>query len=521
MNEYETSTTQALADAKIRKTVEAVKRLVKTGQTDEAVDKILAFHVDTRLTRLVLIQALLTIAQNTQDRDLTLTTLEAFDKVKRNPVDNLTYYNVATSYSELYEMCIKLDKANIFDCADDIKNAIKYFEKAGNSDPRVTTNLGNLFDGIGRPIEAIDQFDLAIKHDKTFGMATGNKALAIEKLTPVVKYQNAYQIYAHQLYQEALSHFKSIEDVGGRVALEFFRNQDDKLVKRFKNAGQEKLLTKSLRHPHYDDSKFSPFVKFYTKFCIDNNLYLNTHIFAKASDASISDGIAPRFITDLSEEGEKHVNDVAFRLNEIIEAYMTARMALVQSQHTNDDFSTISNQTALVNALDYSVSNIYVGHLKAAYKEAFSALDKIAILINHYLDLDISEDACYYRDVWFERDTKGQKNEPLVIAQKVKDQGARLFGLYLLCQELCGSEYSSVRNTLTHRYLRVYRAVNGPKGTYSFEDLTQVTVDALYKIKCAIIYVSLFIDASERMKHVSRGRIIQGELHTDQNLDIW
>ena len=506
---------------KLQQAVKDVNKLIESSQYDKAIDKILAFRSGSKVNRLVLIQVLLTTGQKERNRELIQCALDAFDKAKRDSVDELTYYDVATSYSELYEMSVRNDKANIFDCEDDIKRALKYFEKANNAEPRVVTNFGNLLDEIGRPIEAIDQFDFAIKRDKGFGMAIGNKALTIERLTPIVKYQGAYQIYAHQLYEEALSHPKSVQDVGGDSALEIFRSQDAKIVKRFTDAGQKKLLNKSLYHERYDDSKFSPFVKFYTAFCVDKDLYLNTHIFAKASDASISDAIIPRFVTDLSQDGKQYVNDIAFRLNEIIEAYMTARMALVQSQYTNSDFSTISKQTLLVNPLDYSVSNIYVGHLKAAYKEAFSVLDKIAVLVNHYLDLGISEDSCYYRDVWFERNEKGEQAKPPVIAQKVKDQGARLFGLYLLCQELCGSRYSSARNTLTHRYLRVYRAVSGPKGTYTFEDLTKVTVDALYKVKCAIIYASLFIEANERKKHGNKGLLAKGELHTDQNLDIW
>ncbi len=250
-------------------------------------------------------------------------------------------------------------------------------------------------------------------------------------------------------------------------------------------------------------------------------MYLNLHLVDKTASASVGDSVVPQLITRISDgDGQHYVNDIIFRLNEITEAYVTARMSLVQSQYTNPDFSAISNQTTLVNLLDYSVSNIYVGHLKLAYKEAFSALDKIAVLINHYLGLGFSEDRCYYRNVWYEYDTNGEMQDPPIIASKVKAEGYRLFGLYLLCQELCGSKYSHIRNALTHRYLRVYRAVKGPKGTYMFEDLTQITIDVLYKIKCAIMYVSLFIESKEGAKR-GEGMMAQMPLSTKQNLDIW
>jgi len=64
-----------------------------------------------------------------------------------------------------------------------------------------------------------------------------------------------------------------------------------------------------------------------------------------------------------------------------------------------------------VNLEDHSASNIYVGHLKMAYKEAFAALDKIAVLINHYLDLGLPEQQCYYGTVWYEHGPDGSANE--------------------------------------------------------------------------------------------------------------
>ena len=128
---------------------------------------------------------------------------------------------------------------------------------------------------------------------------------------------------------------------------------------------------------------------------------------------------------------------------------MTARMALVQSQYVCDNFSAISGQTTLVDLEDHSARNIYVGHMKMAYKEAFAALDKIAILINRYVGLGLPEHQCYYGMVWYESDEDGKPSDPRVLVPQVKAAGYRLFGLYLLCTDLCGSRYSDIRNALT------------------------------------------------------------------------
>ncbi len=511
------------ANYELRETVKGILDLLKKDNGhDVAVAKIVSFNGKKSATRYTLIQILLSTGQQYKSRALIQCALDAFDKVKaKAPNDPALYYDIATCYHELYDLRLRDDGANIFDCEDIIKQGFKYAQKASASDPRVLVNLGNLYDVVGRPVEAINCYERALRRDQSFGMALGNKAIVMETLAPITRYSTTYRVYAHQLYQSAFTHKQSIIDVGGPEALETFQNRDKEIVRRFTESGNAKLLDKDLRHEHYDESSLSDFVKFYTDFCIRHDLYLNLHIVDKTASASVGDSIVPQLITHTGDGDEQqYVNDIILRLNEITEAYMTARMSLVQSQYTNPDFSAISNQTTLVNLLDYSVSNIYVGYLKSAYKEAFSALDKIAVLINHYLGLGLPEERCYYRNVWYEHDANGEMLDTPVIASKIKAQGHRLFGLYLLCQELCGSKYSHIRNALTHRYLRVYRAVKGPKGTYMFEDLTQTTVDALYKIKCAIMYASLFIESKEGAKR-RNGLVARIPLSTKQNLDIW
>jgi hypothetical protein len=68
--------------------------------------------------------------------------------------------------------------------------------------------------------------------------------------------------------------------------------------------------------------------------------------------------------------------------------------------------------------------------------------------------------------------------------------------------------------------LRIYGAIKGPEGTYLFEELTRITIEVLYKVKCAIMYVSLFIESKEASKH-GTGLTVEMPLETGQNLDIW
>lgn len=503
-------------NAKVQVAAREIVSLIHAGDLTRATNKLMSYSSDGKEGRFNLIRLLVSYAQQENDHKVVSWALDAFEKMKsKAPADKMLYYDIANGYQVLYEIEVEAKRSNAYDQEKILRAAIKYFEKAGMS-PLALTNLGNLYDYIGRPVEAIKYYDLALKRDPEFGMALGNKAQALKTLAPVSGYQNAYLIKAYQLYKEALDNEESVKDIGGLQALENFQHNTRHLEEYFNKIGKPELLTVDLAHPHQEIKFTDELARFYTDFCFSNELYLNLHLSDKYSDASVGDGIFPILRTGKEEEEKRYVEDIAFRFNEISESFMSARMALVQSQYTNPAFSTVSEQTVLVDNLDYSVSNIYVGHLKMAYKEAFGTLDKIAVLLNHYLQLGRTEDDVYYHNVWFEE----AENMPPIF-EKVKSE-QYLVGLYLLCQDLRGSKYSHLRNALTHRYARIYRGLSGPKGTYTFEELSETTIDVMYKVKCAITYLSLFITRKETTKYSGqRGLVMNMPLFTKQRLDIW
>jgi tetratricopeptide (TPR) repeat protein len=510
----------------LTQTVKDVCNLLGSDEgREKAIVKIMDFKGDPKVTRYYLIQVLIDHGQEIDSYELVECALLAFERIKsKAPSDPLLYYNVGNGYQLLYDWKVRADPTAAFDCQDVVVKAIKYFGKAPADDPRVLTNLGSLYDSIGRPVEAIDQYERALAIDENFGMALGNKACAVQALSHISGYPVTYLIYAHQLYESAIDVASTIIDVGGEVALHFFQDSNNEIVRRFADAGKVKLLETDLRHEHYDIAGRGEFVEFYTDFCVKHDLYLNLHLYDRTAQASVGDAVVPTLVTRVDDGSATtaYFRDIAFRLNEVYESYMTARVSLVQSQYTNDDFSAISEQTTLINTTDYAVSNIYVGYLKAAYKEAFSALDKIAVLLNHYLKIGHPEDSVYYGTVWYEHSEDTSDKASPVIAPAVKEQGYRLLGLYLLCCELRGSKYSSMRNALTHRYARVFRHVRGPRGTRTFEELTDLTVDVMYKVKCAILYATLFIEQAESTKRANlTGPIGVLQQSIEQHLDTW
>lgn len=506
---------------KLQNGVREVAELLASGNSEKAIDLVLAFKLDKTITRFTLIRTLVSIGQASDDAIITRCALDAFERIaSKAPVDPLLYYDIANGYQVLYDIVVQEDRTRVFDTLDDVQRALKYFEKARGIDPRAETNMGNLYDSLGRPVEALDRYDAALNLDPRFGMALGNKAYALETLAPATEYSGAYLVMAHHLYQEAFANEDSIVSVGGSEALEFFLGRDNAIAAHFRSVGQPEALTTKLTHDSHDLTELSAFERFYVETCLSADLYLNVHLTDRRATASIGDRYIPRIVTRLDQGSEMtYVSDIAFRLNEINESFATARMLYVRSQFVEDVTSRISEQTTLINTLDYSASNLYVGLLKGAYKEAFSALDKVAMLLNHYLDLGHPENSVYYGNVWFDPGSDPASHPP--VSQNIQAEGWRLFGLFLLCTQLRGSKYSHLRNALTHRYVRVYRGNPGPKGTYLFEDLSDLTADVLHQVKCAIMYLSIFIDTKERGKRTPYGLTAPMPMNSNQHLDLW
>jgi len=511
-------------EQKLQRAAAEILSLIQSRDTAKAFQKISAFQGDASVTRFTLIRRLVSAGQQDRDRAVLTCALEAFDRLKskaKGPLGPQTYYDIANGYLELFALAVHDDGASVFDCEDVVANAQRCGERGAADGPRALTNLGNLYDETGRPVEALRCYERALAIDPEFGMALGNKAMAIQTLAPVTRYTVTHLIQAHQLYQAAIERAESVAEAGLDGSLETFRERDEAIVSYLTSVGRADRLDQDLRHEPYDDSGLSELVRFYTRFCLEHDLYLNTHLADRAAEASIGDEIVPPLVTRVGDSDDRrYVDDIMFRLNEILESYMTARMALVQSQYLCDDFSAISRQTSLVNLEDGSASNIYVGHLKMAYKEAFAALDKIAVLLNHYLELGLPEQQCYYGTVWYEHGPDGKPSEPRVVAPAVKAAGHRLFGLYLLCNDLFGSKYSDTRNALTHRYLRVYTTEPKPKRACLFDEMTTTATEVLYKVKCAITYAVLFIWSKENQKRGNQPTV-QAHLNTDQHLDQW
>lgn len=86
------------------------------------------------------------------------------------------------------------------------------------------TNLGNSFDIVGRSVDGVDAYQEALALDPTFGMALGNKGVALLGIAPLMQgHVAAGVVEARDDLDAALKDRERILQIGGPAALEHFQ----------------------------------------------------------------------------------------------------------------------------------------------------------------------------------------------------------------------------------------------------------------------------------------------------------
>lgn len=412
-------------------------------------------------------------------------------------------YNLANGYLSLSNLFERnesytfVKSCNLQKSKSKFRDTIKIFNECNNDfKKQVWVNYGNCLDTIGRTLESLYAYDKALKIDKNFSMAIGNRAQALAFFADISgKYRDAIYIEAYQELRSVINN-EDVISFGGISAKKSFESKLKEIESMFKD---KSILEKKLEHPKYNESRLSKFEKFYINFCVNEKLFLNFHIHKDNCEASIVDPIFISLITDMDD------NETFYRLakniNQIKEDYAVARLLLIQSQYRKKEFGNISKRTTLINTLDYSQFNIYIGLLKSAFKEALDILDKIAFFINDYFCFGLREKRIYFTSIW-EKDNE-IRNEIL------ESKNFSLYALYDIHRDIKTNYYQKIkdiRNSITHRKLVVYDSVltdwdtKDDRVNIGYDSFLSETINVFQLVKSAIIYLINFVNIEEKRK---------------------
>ena len=394
----------------------------------------------------------------------------------------------------------------------------------------VFTNLANVFDTLGKFIEALEFWDRAIEINPNFGMALGNKGIGLIYYATFIYdpgHEGIFVRSARQFLQSSIRTLRNYKEYS--QAIEDFNKHLSHIEKLIPEPKNHTCLNKN-----YSLGKTRS-EKRYRKWCLENRLFLNPLNDLGTFSIAAQDIITtPNMITPL-DVGPRYQGF----FNQIKQEFVSCRFLCYEGikfpkTHYSD------KKVLLYNTYDYPSYGISVEKVKIAFRIAYSLLDKIAYFLNEYLDLKIDKNYIYFRNIWF----IDNKN----IREKIKTKNnAPLRGLYWLSKDLFEknekdkSFYESlepeskhlheIRNHLEHKYLKIHEYPFKPyhnkleKGlfddlAYSIprQDFNKKTIRLLKLVRNAIIYLSLSI-YKEEMEH---------EINSDPNsirfpwiLDKW
>lgn len=393
-----------------------------------------------------------------------------------------TFNNLA--FAKLKENTGKLNKEII----DDLEKAKGYYQESLELDddqPEIWINKGNVMDYLGRYLEAIECYDIAILKDERHYNAWGNRGISFWRLSELVDHEGDKIL----LLTDAMTY------IGIELKLypDFQIDESRKVVvKKFLQKSNIKIdLERTLKEwlpkkRSYTDSDFNlynvsdkSFEEFYYSFCEKEGFFLNVHFDCNNCGHSSLDLLSFGIISNIDD----HKTPYHFMKNlyNILDDYKAARFLLALSQYRHPDFLFLDKQRY---EPDYSLNYIVnVELLKEAFIKTIGICDKIAFFLKDYeelvrsdgKDLDDSEISFWSGNSIF--------NKTDIIENEKNDYQIDLVAMDSIRKDLEKGEFNrllNIRHYLVHRYFVLHDIIDVKKLTYPYDQHNELLEDLQY-----------------------------------------
>lgn len=419
-------------------------------------------------------------------------------------------YNLANGYSSLHNIdrlqpnfTLDPDATPLFEAKQYYRESLQGVDVL-NRDllAQLHTNYGNCLSNLGRSLEAISEYNTALKYVPGHRMALGNLGVELEHFAFI-----AQSLLPLRDAREALSQALSgdhLEQAGARWARPSFIRAKKRVEQLLDQFGESAGKSNSAK-PNYA----TKYQQGYAEFCAEYQLFLNFCVGDCHQVAGDSVGFS--IVTPIDDETT--FPRLVRVVNGIKERYAVARLLLYETCNPPFKTQAYDGMTYYTDNLDYAVYGIRAAKLKLAFESAYNVLDKIAFFINDYLGLGLSERSISFTSIWRER-------QSTVLRPTIKTlDNYHLYALYNISRDLAPGGYLNhlrdIRNFLTHRYLvphveRLHwlEAADGPEYHLGYRDLLDRTIQLMQLVRSATIYLIAFIDQEERSKHSDESQII-------------
>lgn len=321
---------------------------------------------------------------------------------------------------------------------------------------QIYTNLGNAFDAVGRPIEALAAWDQALHLIPTFAMAAANRANGL------CHYQAGLYDSGHQclILAEAARSFE--------IALSEEALWDGNYPSTVKQQFQSKLsqIEYYLEDNCHDLKSFD--LNAFELGHNDETIALNTwrlrnRLFLNPLNDLGEFAVASQDVLHLPNHSYAMNEKIRFPqyYDQIKQEYVAACVLLWEG--LNETSIHPADEALLTfEHGNYSVTSIQIEKQKAAFRMAYSLLDKCGVFINDYFALghDPRSLDTSFRKVWFKRSKK-------TLLENLPVMNWRLRGIYAISLDLFDDQFSELtspvaksandlRNAAEHRFVSIH-----------------------------------------------------------------
>lgn len=381
---------------------------------------------------------------------------------------------------------------------------------------RVITNLANVLNRCGRFVEAIELWDDVLTEHSRFGMALGNKALALY----------GYARYAGTGIEQALLLRASYRTV--KAALEagvesHAKAQISDLAAHIRSAADWERAEIPL--PLFDAGR-SKRERRYRRWCVQHRIVLSLINDVEFSVEALQDAVTLPSITIAAGDARDLMPRPYAIFNQLKQEYVSARYLVFEALCERDDKLHFSDRgVVLFDALDYRYYRTWIEKLKMAFLALHAIFDKIAYLVNEYWKVGMETRRISFGSVWH----SGARGSQELSAPFAGSDNWPLRGLYCLSRDFHlkpvgegavdpeAKVLNEIRNHIAHKYLRVHdhvlydakgdRERNGDELGYAISDqelehqvmkLLKLARSALIGLNCAVTH-----------EEVARGRSLE------------
>ena len=382
---------------------------------------------------------------------------------------------------------------------------------------QILTNLGNQLTDQGRYGEALEHYDNALQIIPKYALTLANHARCS------IGYARLVNDITHQqllLWSAQRSFFQASEDDA------VFENEAElsKLRPEFRQRAiglGSGINVQNCQELICDDEGVnslgrSEAERSYRAYCLENTLFLNPINDAYNHSIAATDEISIASIM-------KHVDDIEVSLplefslfNRIKQEYVTARYLYYEAlTSTGVHFS--DREVLLADTYDYTLHGIAFEKLRVSYRYAYSVLDRVALLVNHYWSLGHGATTISFGGIWYKK--RGSKQ---LLATISETTNPALRALFELSKDLHSSTRKSfsepdarlladLRNALEHRFVEITDDFSGVGSEYvdtpkaervriPLSVLESKTMRMLQFARNACIYLPMAINFEEQNK---------------------